>query len=270
MTPVYEVYALRYAEHKNRSRNENFISNDEHDNSNMPLDFYCWLIRNNDNTIMVDTGFNKELGVKRNRTYYASPESLLAKLDVDARSVEKIIVTHMHYDHIGNLKAFPNATLYMQEKEMHYCTSRHMLHRYVRAPYDPENIANAIYRLHESKVRYVGKEAEIMPGIHTYHVGGHTEGLQIVTVNTARGLIVLASDAAHYWHHVDESIPFPIVMNISDMLSAHDKIKQIAHDLTYIIPGHDPQVRTLFPRVKDDENIVQLHLPPEGEINARK
>ncbi|WP_323853967.1 MBL fold metallo-hydrolase [Xenorhabdus koppenhoeferi] len=103
MPPVYEVYALRYAEHKNRLRNENFISNDEHDNSNMPLDFYCWLIRNHDNTIMVDTGFNKEMGVKRNRTYYASPESLLAKLNVDARSVEKIIVIHMHYDHIGNL-----------------------------------------------------------------------------------------------------------------------------------------------------------------------
>ncbi|GAB2941612.1 N-acyl homoserine lactonase family protein [Hafnia psychrotolerans] len=269
MIPEYEVYALRYAEHKNRSRNENFISHDEHDNSDMPLDFYCWLIRHENTVLMVDTGFNRELAGKRNRHYYSAPESLLQKLDVDANHIEKIIVTHMHYDHIGNLKAFPNATLYMQEKEMHYCTGRHMLHRYVRAPYDPENIANAVYRLHEGKVRYVGKHEEILPGINTQLVGGHTAGLQIVTVNTARGKIVLASDSAHYWHHIDASTPFPIVMDIPDMLAAHNTMKQLVPDLTYIIPGHDPQVRTLFPRFKGEENIVQLHLPPEGEIHAR-
>lgn len=268
MTPIYEVYALRYAEHRNRSRSENFITHDEHDNSSMPLDFYCWLVRNDETVLMVDTGFSKQLAEKRNRHYYSSPESLLAKLDVDATRIEKVIVTHMHYDHIGNLNAFPNATLYMQEKEMHYCTGRHMLYRYVRAPYDPENIANAIYRLHEGKVRYVGKQEEILPGINTLHVGGHTDGLQIVTVNTARGQIVLASDAAHYWCHVNASVPFPIVMNIPDMLAAHDAIKQKAPGLSHIIPGHDPQVRMLFPRFKGEENIVQLHLPPEGEIHG--
>ncbi|MDF2874503.1 N-acyl homoserine lactonase family protein [Pantoea agglomerans] len=269
MIPEYEVYALRYAEHRDRSRNENFISHDEHDNSPMPLDFYCWLIRSEHAVLMVDTGFNRELAKKRNRHYYTSPEMLLKKLGINADSIDKIIVTHMHYDHIGNLKAFPNALLYMQEKEMHYCTGRNMLHRYVRAPYDSENIANAVYRLHEGKVRYVGKREEILPGIETLHVGGHTDGLQIVTVNTARGKIVLASDAAHYWCHVDDSTPFPIVMNIPDMLSAHETIKKLVSGMTHIIPGHDPQVRTVFPQFENEENIVQLHLDPTGEIHAR-
>lgn len=77
MPPIYEVYALRYAEHRDRLRNENFISHDEHDNSNMPLDFYCWLIKGEDTEIMVDTGFSAEMAAKRNRNYYTAPETLL-------------------------------------------------------------------------------------------------------------------------------------------------------------------------------------------------
>lgn len=144
----YEIYALRYAEHKQRSRNENFISSDEHNNSNMPLDFYFWLIKKGEACILVDTGFNAEMAEKRNRHYHTTPESLLAQLGVNAGNIQHLIITHMHYDHIGNLAVFPNAVLYVQEKEMHYCTGRAMSHTFIRAPYDAGNIANAIYRPH--------------------------------------------------------------------------------------------------------------------------
>jgi glyoxylase-like metal-dependent hydrolase (beta-lactamase superfamily II) len=258
----YEVYALRYAEHKQRSRNENFISSDEHDNSNMPLDFYLWLIKDGDTCILVDTGFNAEMAIKRNRHYHASPESLLAQLGINAEDIQHLIITHMHYDHIGNLAAFPNAVLYVQEKEMHYCTGRAMNHEFIRAPYDPDNIANAIYRLHAGKVRFVNANEEILPGVNIHHMGGHTDGMQIVSVNTERGTVILDSDAAHYWHHLRKGTPFPIVMSIPDMLTAHQRIIQLSSGPDHIIPGHDPAVRQRFPKWNDNPNIVQLHLSP--------
>lgn len=184
--PTYEVYALRYAEHKQRRRNENFIAHDEHDNSLMPSDFYCWLIKSDDLCVLVDTGFSAKMAKTRNRHYHSSPEALLAELDIDAVSIKHIIVTHMHYDHIGNLPAFPNAVLYMQEKEMHYCTGRAMYHPFIRAPFDPENISNAVLRLHIGKVRFLSAEEELFPGISIQLVGGHTDGMQIVKVNTIR------------------------------------------------------------------------------------
>jgi hypothetical protein len=41
-----------------------------------------------------------------------------------------------------------------------------------------------------------------------HHVGGYTAGLQWVRVRTARGWVVLASDASHYYDHV-EAPAFP-------------------------------------------------------------
>ena len=46
---------------------------------------------------------------------------------------------------------------------------------------------------------FVDGEREILPGIRVVKVGGHTAGMQIVTVQTGRGQAVLASDASHYY-----------------------------------------------------------------------
>jgi hypothetical protein len=53
---IYEIFALRYAERRNRTRGENFKMADDHD-APMPIDYYLWVIRNEARTIVVDTGF---------------------------------------------------------------------------------------------------------------------------------------------------------------------------------------------------------------------
>ena len=55
--PAYEVYALKYAHHDRHSR-ENFLVEDPHDGP-QPLAYYVWVIRNEDRTILVDTGFDE-------------------------------------------------------------------------------------------------------------------------------------------------------------------------------------------------------------------
>ena len=51
----------------------------------------------------------------------------------------------------------------------------------------------------------------MLPGIRVHRVGGHTAGLQIVTVNTARGPVVLTSDASHFYHNVETRQPVQII-----------------------------------------------------------
>ena len=42
--------------------------------------------------------------------------------------------------------------------------------------------------------------------------------------------------------------PFPIVVDVENMLKGFDTIKDLASDVSLIIPGHDPLLTKLFPK----------------------
>lgn len=268
--PEYEVYALRYATHSGRRSAENYLARDPHHDIPMPLDFYVWVIRETSSqtskdgrrVILVDTGFSAEMAVRRKRTYLESPPDLLRKLGIAAPDVEDIIITHMHYDHAGNITAFPRARLHLQEAEMAYCTGRCMCHDAMRKPFEARDVAAAIERLYSGRVQFADGDREIAPGVSVHLLGGHTAGLQVVRVRTQRGYLVLASDAAHYWDNLRSRRPFPIVLDVARMLDAHHVIEQLADGPDHIIPGHDPEVLRRFPAWNGEANIVELHRPP--------
>jgi hypothetical protein len=62
--PEYEVFALRYATMQKRTRRDNFITHDPHDES-MPMDYFVWVIRNAEHVVLVDTGFNARQAAER-------------------------------------------------------------------------------------------------------------------------------------------------------------------------------------------------------------
>lgn len=70
--------------------------------------------------------------------------------------------------------------------------------------------------------------SEIAPGVVLHLVGGHSGGLQIVRVSTARGWLVLASDATHYWSNIRDRNPFPIVVDVPRMLEGYRTIETLA------------------------------------------
>ncbi|WLE57544.1 N-acyl homoserine lactonase family protein [Burkholderia plantarii] len=260
--PEWEVFALRYARHEGRTSDENYLGEDPHDGMEMPLDFYTWLLRCGERTILVDTGFTAEMAVRRKRRYLHSPLDLLGTLGVDAGSVEDVVITHMHYDHAGNIAAFPNATLHLQEAEMAYCTGRCMCHAVLRKPFEASDVAQTIERLYAGRVSFVDGDKEIAPGVSVHLLGGHTAGLQVVRVRTGRGWVVLASDAAHYWDNLRSRRPFPIVYDVARMLDAHQRIEHLADGPDHIIPGHDPAVLARFPAWPGETDIAELHRPP--------
>jgi len=53
---IYEVYAVKYATREG-TRSGNFIGGDPHDGP-MPMDYFVWLIRNTERTVVVDVGFS--------------------------------------------------------------------------------------------------------------------------------------------------------------------------------------------------------------------
>jgi glyoxylase-like metal-dependent hydrolase (beta-lactamase superfamily II) len=188
----------------------------------------------------------------------------------DPDKIEDVIISHMHYDHCGDLSSFPNAKFYLQDREMSYCTGRCMMHAPLRHPYAVDYVVNMVRLVYDDRVQYVDGEMQIAPGISVHHIGGHTDGVQSVRVWTRKGWLVLASDATHFYDNMAIPNPFPIVYNVGDMLDGYEKLRSLADgNEDKVIPGHDPQVLTLFPAAsKELEGIaVALHEDPIGDMD---
>ncbi|MEA3195247.1 MAG: hypothetical protein QOD26_3580 [Betaproteobacteria bacterium] len=241
----YEVYAIKYAHHARRA-SENFIGGDPHDGP-MPLDYFVWLIRGGGRELLVDTGFSAAMAKKRGRDHLRCPAETLRLLDSDPLSMKDVVITHLHYDHVGNFDLFPNATLHLQDLEMRYATGRHMAHEPFRGAYEVEDVVGMVRRVYAGRVRFHEGDAELFPGISIHLIGGHTMGLQAVRVATRRGWVVLASDASHFYANMEQTRPFPIVFSVADMVAGYERLRSLAASPEHIIPGHDPLVMQRYP-----------------------
>ena len=179
-----------------------------------------------------------------------------------------MIITHLHYDHAGTLKDFPNAHFHLQETEMQFATGPWMLEDAERFAYSADHAAELIHCLFAKRVRVHQQDGEVAPGITVHRMSGHTMGMQSVRVRTRRGWVLLASDASHYYEHWVKRIPFSICWSQEALLSSYRQFEKLAESEDHVIPGHDPLVRQLYPqslREAGDE-LVRLDLEPKQSL----
>jgi glyoxylase-like metal-dependent hydrolase (beta-lactamase superfamily II) len=241
---VYEVYAVKYAE-RDAHRAEHFLGGDPHDTP-MPMDYFVWAIVGPDKTWVVDTGFAELDAATRQRRLLRPVTDALATVGVEAASVSDVIITHLHYDHVGGHQQFPNARFHLQDREMAFATGRHMTHRALNHAFTPSHVADMVMLVHEGRVVFHDGDDELAPGLTVHLVGGHTNGLQVVRVRTNIGWLVLASDATHYYENFEAERPFPIVFDVGAMLDAYSTLQCLADQPELVVPGHDPLVLERF------------------------
>lgn len=263
-TPHYEIHAIKYAESERQAR-ENFLLPDPHDGP-MPLDYFVWLIRGGGRTVLVDTGFTEARARARRRNWLRCPSEGLASLGVSPEDVQTVIITHLHYDHAGNLDLFPQAEFVIQDEEVHYATGRYMRYRAPRTPFEVDDVTALIRHNYAGRVRFVDGDEELAPGLTVHFVGGHSRGLQAVTVETRRGLVVLASDAAHFYANLTRGNPFPTIADVPENLESHERLFRLAGSLDRLIPGHDPRVMALWPQHPRDALVVNLTAEPKERV----
>lgn len=257
---VYELYAVRYGHHERRS-GQNFLGGDPHD-VDMPLDFFVWAIVGAARSFILDTGYDRVSADRRGRHLLRPVNEGLAMIGIDHAAVTDVIISHMHYDHCGNHHLFPQATFHLQDKEMNYATGRCMCHHTVNHPFDVDDVTNMVRRVYDGRVCFHSGDEELAPGLSLHLVGGHSRGLQIVRVNTKNGIVVLGSDAAHFYANMDRGKPFPVFDSIADVMAGFDRMRKLAGPNGHIVPGHDPLVLTRYQKVRDGVvDIVRLDIP---------
>jgi glyoxylase-like metal-dependent hydrolase (beta-lactamase superfamily II) len=258
-TEVYEIVAIKYGEFTSRRRFESFIAADDHDAPH-PIDYFVWLIRNANRTILVDCGFDEAEAAKRNRKIARTPAGALEMLGVSAGKVDQLIVSHLHYDHAGTMRDFPNARFHLQAAEMAYATGPCMCHNHLRHPFTGDHVCEMVRNIYSGRVTFYDGDGEVAPGVTVHKIGGHSRGLQCVRVMTAGGPVVLASDSSHFYENFEQGKIFPITVDIADVLAGYARLKVLAGSSRNVVPGHDPLVLHRYPALNSQTKGIAHRL----------
>ncbi|MEM9320146.1 MAG: N-acyl homoserine lactonase family protein [Pseudomonadota bacterium] len=261
---IWEVYAVKYADRPGRTRADSFLFDPRPDEPH-GIDYFVWVLRSGDQVILVDTGYDAAEGSLRGRPIRRDPVDALAPLGLRPDQIDTLICTHLHYDHAGGLHLFPNAQIHLQEAEMVFATGPCMCDPTMQMPFTGAHVCEAVKRLYQGRVTFHDGDGAVADGVTVHKIGGHSRGLQAVRVRTASGWLCLASDAAHYYENVFLRKPFPIVIDLEDMVRGWDRTLSLASDRSLLIPGHDPLVMEIFPRGPAD-HICRLDQGPTGDL----
>ena len=227
------------------------------------LDF-TWVVAGSDRVFLVDTGFAENVGTRRGRKFLRCPIDSLRLLDIDPESVTDCIITHLHYDHVGNFSKLPRARFHLQEREMAFATGRFVRYGYFGHGFEEEDVVGMVRLNFKRRLEMYDGEMELVRRFTLHIAPGHTAGLQVARVHTQRGYVVLASDSSHYYENIQKNRPFVAVVNIADTLDSFRKVERLADSPRHVIPGHDPLVMTRYPAASSSlkDIVVRLDVDP--------
>ena len=247
---AYEVYAVRFGTFANYPTR--FLVSGADSSRRTPIAFTVWLLQGGGRTVLMDAGFYRQKFLERWPGVYARPSDALAALGVKPGDVTDIIISHIHWDHLDGADLFPNARIWIQRDEyLHYTNdSGAVLDRAI----DPEDAKMLAAMKRAGRVELIpGDSVEIMPGITVFTGGKHTYASEFATINASlaggrTGTVVLASDNAYLYENLERHRPIAQTLDSLSNLRAQDRMRRLASDPRLIVPGHDAQVFTRFPK----------------------
>ena len=262
-----EIIIVRYGT-RQTTKSEcyyNFRAYKEPD-AEITMDYFFWIFRNADQTIVIDTGFSPEAAIARRRQPVVAPADALARLGIDPAEVKLLVLTHAHYDHAGNLDLYPNAKIVMSRKEFDFWSTDMGKRPQYAHHIDPLDIQFIQALADAGRITLLDEPHNtLIPGIDLYEIGGHTPGQLAVVVQMPEGPVILASDAIHYYEELEQDRPFAVLDSLADMYQGYAQIREWMQEQpsAVVIPGHDPDVMNRFAPVdpSDPSFAVRIGSP---------
>lgn len=139
-----------------------------------PIVFGFYLLRVDSHNILVDVGSEEISGFILEN--FKSPLEALKEYGVEADEVDTVIITHAHRDHIGAVKYFQNADIYIQREEYEKGKK-----------YIPEGF----------RVKEFDNEICVKKQLHVKKIGGHSAGSSVVEFKWKNQQYVICGDECY-------------------------------------------------------------------------
>tara|TARA_Y100000994_G_scaffold211799_1_gene186298 strand:+ start:2485 stop:3330 length:846 start_codon:yes stop_codon:yes gene_type:complete len=193
------------------------------------LSLRCLLADDGENVVLVETGighknpekFIEMFDIRHDKNTLSNT---LSKYNYSNKDITHVILTHLHFDHVGGalcydedrLKpTFPNATYYVSNRNW-------------KAGLNPSSRDRASYLDFNYKLlkdnellELVSDNSEILDGISTYTVDGHTTGQQLVKISSKNKTIVFCSDLIPLKSHL--KLPWIMGYDLNAALTLKEK-----------------------------------------------
>lgn len=211
-----------------------------------------WLIEGNNHVILFDTGFHRSQWFERFQIRdFISPDEAIRLAGVAPEEVTDIVVSHAHWDHMGGIDLFPNATIWIQAAEYDHYTGDAWQEGRRGGGSDAADLLELVRRNTMGSVRLVrGDSVELLPDIRVYTGARHTFASQYLTVGTGT-VTLLASDNAYLYRNLERMRPVATFTpdDTTANLAALQRMLQLAGGVDNVIPGHDPAMFERYPTI---------------------
>jgi len=217
------------------------------------LGLHPLLIKHPETNILIDTGIGDKFDEKLEMIYRVDRsetiEDNLAKYGLKTTDIDKVIITHLHFDHAGGntyfskegeaLPKFPNATYFIQKKEWETALKPNPRSKasYLKENFKPLETHNLLQLL--------DGDVEIFQNVRCIRTGGHTEGHQIVIIEDAGKTAVYWADLIPTTSHI--KIPYIMGYDLFPLETMREKERliKLAVDKEWIsFFEHDPRYTT--------------------------
>ena len=162
---------------------------------------------------------------------------------------------------MGDIKRYKNAKIWIQKEEYEHIKSAINTENPRSKGMFLKDLKKLLKAEKEGRLRLIDGEHSIYDGISVSPSRSHTPGSQYVTVETLDGSVIVASDTCYLYYNNRRHVPIGSTEDYSENLKSIRNMHRKAASPFFIIPGHDPLVKRLFPEVS--EGIFHITTKPE-------
>ena len=209
------------------------------------------LIRTTQGPVMFDTG-----GAGDRVTLLAA----LAKRGLSPADIKCVVLSHLHFDHVGNLDCFPEASILLHQQELaHFHTHRD------NDPALPVLLVQGL--LARNSLQLLNGELEIFPNVRMILTPGHTLGHCSLELHLDGKVHILAQDAVKTRADIGAGEPGQAI----DPVLARQSLARIVAIADVIVPGHDAiltRVGGFLPEVGSQIELITTHDNRSHQLEA--
>lgn len=151
------------------------------------------------NTVLIDTGFADNGGPTTGQAYRSLPAA-----GIDPKSIDTVIFTHFHGDHIQGARlkdgtlAYPNARLMAPEPEWAFWMDEGQMSRAPDGMKPGFQAVRRVFGPEASKVERFAWGKEVLPGITALEAPGHTPGHTMFQIASGNARLLMVGDITNH------------------------------------------------------------------------